>query len=144
MKQKVKISVWFQLKYSVIYVVVWPHHMIQVSVASTTERSGWLIVTASWDAVRTYELRYSNMPSINHFEIHRWVLPSNMLLLQETNFLSYTTLLIYNIYAREEIHYQRKGKRSSNFFLFHIILSTKGSKKKKKLCKILKIAISCH
>ena len=40
MKQKVKISIWFQLKYSaVIYLVVWHHHMIQVSVDSDNKNN---------------------------------------------------------------------------------------------------------
>ena len=44
MKQKVKISIWFQLKYSaVIYLVVWPHHMIQVSVDDSDNKNNILV-----------------------------------------------------------------------------------------------------
>lgn len=40
MKQKVKISIWFQLKYSAfIHLVVWPYHMIQVSVDGSDNKN---------------------------------------------------------------------------------------------------------
>ena len=88
---------------------------------------------STWATIR-------NMSSINHFDTLRWELPSNMLSLQGPSFLSYALLLIYNIYTREETHYQRKGTRSSNFFSFP---QHSQPKKKLKLCKILKITIPC-